>query len=403
MKISIKHIATAALLQVGLLSAQTIQPHLKTLSVGLRAIHLYDLPSYKYDTEFSKDMKGLNGDNTSFDLGLEVYVEKQFTPFWGVQLGFRNASLTGANNVEYYKNSFYEGTGDLIFNLSNLDKKHMESRLNYYARLGAGYGKFSAKRNLISDNSQNVEMANNYWEGRFGAGLQYELNSFLRVELDVAYNVAFNDGFDGYNNSSGSDPYLTTGIGLAYTFGKKENKPMYAVNFFSEEYFGVDEVQIAKENLKTKADSLMALNLELANQKLEAMNSVIAEQNAAIARLEKERAMEKAPKKEVKVEQRELVYFEFDSAVLSEDAKRELTKALSGNEVNISLIGYADNKGDSEYNTKLKAKRAEAVKKFLVEVLEFEPSAISLKLAEDARDLKNNDFLNRKVVISYFR
>ncbi len=395
MKTSIKLIAAAALLQVGVAQAQSNQPQLKSYSIGLRAVNFYDMPSKRYDSELSRDLKGFNGDNTSFDLGFDVYVEKQFTPIWGIQLGYRNGRLTGANNQEYFKSSFSEGYGDVLFNISNLDKKHMDSRFNYYAKAGVGFGAFSADRFLVADDSPNGIMEDGYWESRLGAGLQYELNSFLRLELDVAYNIAFNDGFDGYNYSTGSDPYLSTGLGLAYTFGKKEAKPMYAVNFFGEEYFGAGQAPV----VDTKADSLLALELSEAKNRMSAMEEVIADQKAAIARLE----AEKAKIQEVKVQGVEAVYFAVNSATLSEAAKRELMKTLTGEEERVTLTGFVDNTGDAAYNEKLKARRVEAVKQFLTEVIGVDESAISLKLAEDIKDLKNNDFLNRKVVISYYR
>ena len=80
----------------------TINP-LKSYSAGIRLLHLYDLPSYRFDTDLSRDMKGLNGSKTRFDVGIDLYAEKQFTPLLGVQLGFRYGQLTGANEVEYYK------------------------------------------------------------------------------------------------------------------------------------------------------------------------------------------------------------------------------------------------------------------------------------------------------------
>lgn len=394
MKITIKHIVAAAFLQSGVLLAQNNQPQLKIFSVGVRAVHLYDLPSKRYDSEYSKDMKGLNGENTSFDLGFDIYAEKQFTPIWGLQLGFRKGGLTGSNEVEYFTNDFYEGYADLIFNLSNLDKRHPESRINYYLKGGMGYGAFSAERFLSSDDSPNGSLEDHFWESRLGAGVQYELNSYLRLELDVAYNIVFSDGFDGYNYATGSDPYLSTGLGLVYTFGKKEDKPMYAVNFFGEEYFGT-----AEPARDTKADSLMAADIAAAKTRMENMDRVIAEQKAAIALLERE----KATQKEVKVQEQELVFFAFDSSTLSEEAKRELAKALKGGEEQITLIGYADNTGNSEYNQTLKQRRAEAVKQFLVEALGYDSSAITINVAEEIRDLKNNDFLNRKVVVEYQR
>lgn len=394
MKISMKHIAMAALLQAGVAYGQSQESNLKTWSIGARAVHLYDLPSYKFDTETSKDMKGLNGDNTKFDLGFDIYVEKQFTPFWGVQVGFRAGGLTGANDVEYYENSFYEGTADLLFNLSNLDKKHINSRWNYYARLGMGMGNFTSERFLAEDNSPNGSFDDNYWEGRAGAGVQYEINSSWRVELDVAYNVAFNDGFDGYNNASGSDPYLSTALGVAYTFGKKEDKPMYAVNFFSPEYFGGETE--ADRNQATPVDSTLAKELASAKEKMDEMDATIARQEAALEELKAEKQKVEATK-----QYKEFVFFDFDSAQMTEAVKRELVKSMSGVSGKVKLTGYADNTGSSDYNEKLKQRRADAVKQFLVDGLQMNAADISVELAGSVEDVKNNEFLNRKVVVEY--
>lgn len=395
MKISIKHIAAVILLQMGVAHAQSNESQLKSYSVGIRGAHLYDLASARYDSELNKDLKGLSSANTSFDLGFDVYLEKQFTPLWGIQLGFRNGGLTGSNGVEYYDNSFAEGYADALFNLSNLDKKRREARLNYYAKAGAGYGAFSADRFLEADNSPNGTITDNFWEVRLGAGLQYELNSYLRLELDLAYNVAYNDGFDGYDYSTGSDAYISTGLGLAYTFGQKEDKPVYAVNFFGEEYFGETMVT---QNEESNSDSVLSFELAQAQNRMATMEEVIGEQQAAIARLE----AEKVEKQNEVTPKYEVVYFDFDSSSLTADAKRELMSKFRGDEKGITLTGYVDNSGTPSYNEKLKADRVVSVKQFLVDVMGFEESIINVELAQQIKDLKSNDFLNRKVVVSYY-
>ncbi len=433
MNISIKNIVAVALLQVGLVSAQSVQPHLKTWSVGARVEHQYDLPSYMFDSELGRDMKGLNGDYTSFDLGYNIYLEKQFTPLLGLQLGFRSGGLTGANDVEYYNNDFFVGSADLTFNLGNLDKRRPNARWDYYAKLGLGRGKYEAHRYLISDQSPNGREARRYWEGHAGVGVQYELNSFLRLELDVTYNMAFDDGFDGYNYSTGNDAYLSTGLGIAYTIGKKEDKPMYSVNFFGEEYFGVmpvgSEANVAPPMDQTpKADSAtvarLAKELEELKAALVGMKEVMDQQRETIARLEKENARQKEElaiklqsksPEPVKVKQplktnetrvdrnkplQKSVFFEFDSDVLTEEAKQELNKSLNGVQGPITLIGYTDSKGTSEYNAKLKARRAASVRKYLTQVVGIDGRFITTKLAKGLDAVEDDEF-NRKVVVQY--
>lgn len=420
MKKVAKYIAIAALLNGSVGLAQNTDTELKTYSVGARLVHLYDLPSYRFDSDLNEDLKGLSGKNTKLDFGLDLYGEKQFTPLWGIQAGIRVGGLTGANEVEYFKNSFTEGYGDILFYLSNIDKRRMETRWNYYLKTGLGAGGYKAERFLVEDDSPNGETKSNFWEARFGAGVQYELNSQLRIELDFAYNAAFSDGFDGYNGSTGSDPYLSTGIGVAYTFGNRDAKPMYAVNFFSEDYFGANgQNNPAMQQEKQKKDSATAAELAAANQQIEQMNEKLEKQDEAIALLEKRMAETLAlaeaavaiaaePKVVATVEgdmiaaptgvEHEL-FFEFDSYKLSAEAKQVLKSNLTGKEGSVVLTGYADAQGDSRYNQILKRKRAEEVKRFLVKEMGYDPDVVRTLAADRTVDLSEDDSLNRKVVV----
>src|SRR5690606_24632902 len=142
----------------------------------------------------------------------------------------------GANDVEYFQNTFTQGYVDMIFILSNLDFLHNNSRWNFYGKAGIGYGKFEAEQFLIVDDASDGSLAGNFWETHLGAGIQYEVSNYLRLELESNYNIARNDGFDGYDHGSGSDPYLTTALGITYNFGQIKNNHMYASNYLGEEY-----------------------------------------------------------------------------------------------------------------------------------------------------------------------
>ena len=469
------------------LFAQDGPADLNTFSVGLRAAHLYDLPSYKFDNSLSQDLKGLNGDFTNIDLGIDAYLEKQFTPLLGVQAGVRFGGLTGANDVEHYQNRFLTINGDMVFLLSNLDRRRVDARFNYYAKLGLGYGTYRAERFLNADNSSNGEISDDYWETRIGAGVQYELSRNIRLEIDASYNMAHDDGFDGYNNATGSDPYLSTGIGVAYTFGNKEQKPMYSVNFFGEEYAGkiaetpVNEFE-APDKVKLQAfmdemvaykehvDSVMAWQQAFFDDvasRMEAQDSVIAEQAMALADLsqaknEMEQALAAQEKEaERKREMQELMnnpqyaatvamlgggaalasasnddakdlekedifekgtitaslepvaeaeeemtslemtaYFGFDSDQLDAEYRRELKEKVGTLKTNkITLVGFADAIGSRSYNQKLKSRRADAVRNYLISELGVPEENIEVELAPDQPDIGDDNYLNRKVVI----
>lgn len=373
---------------------------LKTFSIGLRGVHLFDLPSYRYDTPLTPDMRGLNGSKTRFDMGFDVYAEKQFTPLLGVQAGFRYASITGANDVEYYENTFTQGTLDAVFILSNLDLFHKNSPWNFYAKAGLGYGSFQADQYLIMDDAPENRVSENFWETHIGGGIQYELNTFLRLELESSYHIAQNDGFDGYDHNTGSDPYLSTALGVAYTFGRKDKKPMYATNYFGEEYVAADAVPAVEEPREP----------EVTAEELEELKAGLEEQQNEL-RASKRQAQQQqkeldAMKDAIKNRKTSLaVYFEFDSKELSRSAKVELWEEFGDIEPNgspqLELIAYADNNGSSEYNEQLKQKRAESVKAFLVETLGWAAENITISKGEASELSFRDQFLNRKVVIRY--
>ena len=67
----------------------------------------------------------------------------------------------------------------------------------------------------------------------------------------------------------------------------------------------------------------------------------------------------------------EAVYFDFDSAVLREDARATLKKNAETLRVSttvVTLEGHTDERGTEEYNLALGERRGEAVRKYLVDL-----------------------------------
>lgn len=397
----------------------------KQYSAGVRMFHLYDLPSDRFDSELSQDLRGLNGKNTSFDVGVDIFGEVQLTPLIGFQGGLRFAGLTGANDVEYYDNSFQEFDLDMILLLNNLDKGHQNLPLNYYAKLGLGAGSYQTERYLVSDNSLNSSRKSGFWNGRVGAGVQYEYNNFLRLDFEMAYNVAFDDGFDGYNQGSGSDPYLTTGIGVAYTFGDREARPMYSLSLFDPAYIGGVSAEDQKK-AQAEKDSMIAEFSQLSQtlnrlgEQMEKVNARMASQEADIQSQEEKikeqeefiRSLKATDKDSTTAKagpvtfwQEELnqvqVYFEFDSDGLTPDTKAILKSALSQDPEKITLIGYASSEGDPVYNDQLKQRRVEMVKTFLISNLGLNQEQIVETMLGDTEEMDEEAYLNRKVMVKY--
>jgi len=369
-------------------------------SIGVRGLWLYDLESTLYDAGFSEDPRGLNGENTSFDLGLDLYIEKQFTPFMGLQAGWRTGGLTGSTSTEYYSNSMSEFRLGMNLIWSNLDPNHVHSKWNFYNSLGASFGSFSAERFLVFDGSENGGADGNYWAINLGGGIMYELAASWRIELNLDYNVVRNDGFDGFNYATGWDPYLGAGIGLAYTFGSKEKPAMYAGNYFEAPYSDLANAKARLSELEGRVGNLEAdqgrtkNNLEQglaeAVKRDQALSDAGDVMKARLTTLETKPDLMSQPAKAI-------VFFEFDSAVLSQEAKKALLKALAGETSPVVLTAYADAIGSQDYNEKLKNQRAEAVKAFLIEDLNYSESLIGTLPAPENTQKEN--FLARRVEV----
>ena len=293
---------------------------------------------------------------------------------------------------------------DVILILSNLDALHVESKWNYYAKLGLGTGRYKAEQFLLTDDSPDDQIEDNFREGHIGIGVQYELNSQWRLELESNYTLAFTDGFDGFNNASGSDPYLTTGLGVAYTFGQKEKKATYQVNYFGPDYLNINTPAVAPEPEKVVVED------KVKEEELKKLEAIIKEQqkqiNQADQALQNQRIkidqLEK--KREIRNGIKVLVFFEFDSSQLTKEAKKEIVQQLENQEnkegQKLKITAYADNNGEEAYNETLRQQRAEQVKKFLQQ-LGYNNQNISISTSKIDKKDKENQFLNRKVVIEY--
>lgn len=381
-------------------SIPSVNKLLKSWTLGVRGVHLYDLPNDRFDTELERDPEGLNGDNTGFDIGIDAYIEKQFTPLFGLQLGYRYGQMTGSNGTEYYENTLNEGTLRALLIWSNLSRSRTNASWNYYTALGGSYGNVDAQRFLEADGIANREPITDqsYWSSYLALGTQYMINSTWRLELEVAFNTVYDDGFDGFNAATGSDSYLSTGVGIAYTFGQKEKPAMHATNYFAEPYEANKEARAAEKLAKEmrRKDSAMTEEIERNKQGLgDLQKNLDAVQKGNARRFS---TIEGKMNEPVTTKDAVYVFFDLESSALSEEAKKALLQKLYDKDHALLVIGFADRTGSADYNARLKQARAESVRDFLVEVMGYDASKIEVQTGE-APEAGNNLFLNRRVEV----
>lgn len=375
---------------------------LRSWTVGVKGLFLYDMLSTVYDTDVSRDLQGLNGDKVGPNFGFDIGLEKQFTPFFGARADFRYGGLSGANNQEYYENSFYSLRIAGIFIWNNWDPQNVGSKLNFYTPVGGGVGFFEAERFLIADDSPNGIIDQEAYGMIYGgAGLMYELTGNWRIDLEVDYNIVRTDGFDGFDYGTAWDPYMSVGLGVGYTFGDKEEPAMYATNMYETPYYDLARQMERLDELETQVGSLsekQEKEMQELRENLEMRGVIDRRQDESIDNLNKRMTDREGMDMKSTDGYKAVVFFAFDSSVLTKEAQQTILQKLAGIKGPFTIVGFADQTGPDSYNDKLKMRRAEAVKSFLVEQMGFNEADITLETGKvDVQ--KQNDFLRRRVEI----
>ncbi|MGB0884501.1 MAG: OmpA family protein [Flavobacteriales bacterium] len=401
------------------LEAQETQAKLNTWTIGGNIGHIYDLPTtFFVSEEMEKDeVWGLNGNHTSFDIGLGGYIEKQLSPILGLQLGLDLGKSTGQNNDQHYEGKHVNLSLTSTWNLSNYSKKNEINDWGFYGLLGGSVIGYKADRYFndpLTDNNgtvmdRNGSSRDNSIKFLGGFGLRRHLSPNFRVELESIYNLILNDSFDAdrFEQIGNRDSYLRTSIGIAYTFGKGNS--MHQVSNTSKAYYW--DSKLVSDNVPTKAsvnaliDEKMATtkaDLEETKARLDALEADLNKQKALLDKYQMEKS--KTPEVIAAIQAQVFnVYFATGSSYITNEYKKVLTQlglVLKENSaLNATAIGFTDVTGSESLNVKLRKARAEAVKSFLIENVGIDASRISVTTSTD--NIEGNDLrhLNRRTDI----
>jgi len=378
-------------------------------TVGLQAGNVADMPKAVIGKDGSNDAVAFGSKHAQFDWTIGVYLEKQLSPLIGLNFTFDRAKMRGATDRDYYINKFSRFNLAVTFSLTNLSIKKEDPYLNIYGTAGIGYNIYKAQRYFNSGLKNNKALReNDASQINLGFGVRHHFSEQWRIELESTYNLVYDNGFDGdYSRfEDGEDQYLRTVIGVGYTWGSKKNKALHKTPLFSN-YLWADEN--IKKRIKLDDDYLA----EEIEKNISDEKSLIANNAKAIANNSNRldtldgKVQELENKFDVFLNQsnnkvihtRNVYYATGKSQVTPEYQKiiLELATILSKDPAYmVDVTGVTDIYASEAFNAKLRLKRANKVKRFMVNTLKIDPSRITVNTQKEKIEGVPYQHLNRK-------
>ena len=299
------------------------------------------------------ELGGVDNQSAIGDLGWQVEggLTKWFNPIVGARVQLIGGRLNASDNFGR-KSNWIMPHADAVLNLSNWFGGYREDRV-YYAKVfaGAGVHWVNVKHNAGSGFAATAGLINTFRVCK-QLDINLELKGILTPGRDMPAAIAPMAAKYG-------QIYSAT-LGVAYRFNKRDWSKAYS----QEEIDGyLASIAALEAGLAEAHRNEGKLNERLAAQKA-ATDQALKDNEALRAEL--------AKKKDAVVSST-AVFFNFDSARLTDRAKasmqvlQEVIAAAPKGQV-FTIVGHADAKtGSAAYNQKLSEKRAEAVYNYLVE------------------------------------
>ena len=93
-----------------------------------------------------------------------------------------------------------------------------------------------------------------------GFGFSYNLNDRLTLNLERSYNRVADDGFDGWDDGTGNDKFITTLIGVNYKLASSKGSVeslIEELENFNNECFNCDELEKRISTLENKSPNFL--------------------------------------------------------------------------------------------------------------------------------------------------
>ena len=234
-----------------------------------------------------------------------------------------------------------------------------------------------ANSNLSTQKGHSIGIGVGYFKKEWGISLGYsgEINRF---------------GFK-VNSGLSSKLEFSAGLGLSYSFGKKEEPFVMKADDNNLDIF-VDRINNIEKNVKEKLEKYInedRKGMERDIEKLKSENLNLKNEISKIYEILKN-------KKEVVSDVAVVDKFEFDKTDISEGNMKKIDEFLGKRKISVlNIIGHTDKVGTEQYNIDLSLRRAKSVKEYIKNKMLY--GVINIFGKGEKEPISSKDEENRRV------
>ena len=278
------------------------------------------------------------------------------------------------DNVDKTELSLYNTTihnvSDGINSTDAVNKRQLDS-------VASGVAVAIANSNLSTQKGHSIGIGVGYFKKEWGISLGYsgEINRFgFKVNSGISSKLEF-----------------SAGLGLSYSFGKKEEPFVMKADDNNLDIF-VDRINNIEKNVKEKLEKYInedRKGMERDIEKLKSENLNLKKEISKIYEILKD-------KKEVVSDVVVVDKFEFDKTDISKDNMKKIDEFLGKRKISIlNIIGHTDKVGTEEYNIDLSLRRAKSVKEYIKNKMLY--GVINIFGKGEKEPISSKDEENRRV------
>ena len=278
------------------------------------------------------------------------------------------------DNVDKTELSLYNTTihnvSDGINSTDAVNKRQLDS-------VASGVAVAIANSNLSTQKGHSIGIGVGYFKKEWGISLGYsgEINRFgFKVNSGISSKLEF-----------------SAGLGLSYSFGKKEEPFVMKADDNNLDIF-VDRINNVEKNVQEKLEKYInedRKGMERDIEKLKSENLNLKKEISKIYEILKD-------KKEVVSDVVVVDKFEFDKTDISKDNMKKIDEFLGKRKISVlNIIGHTDKVGTEQYNIDLSLRRAKSVKEYIKNKMLY--GVINIFGKGEKEPISSKDEENRRV------